>query len=177
METLWQDLRYGLRMMVRQKGFTAVAVLALSLGISANTAIFSVVNAILISPLPYKDPARIVVPVSVNTARGSDRSSITYADYLDWRNETEVFENVAVFSSQTADLTGGGEPERVEVAGVSEEYFAVMGVQPQIGRTFSADDFNPNSSRTLVISDRLWQRKFGGDPAVLEQPVFLNGRP
>lgn len=177
METLWQDLRYGLRVMFRHKGFTAVAVLALALGIGANTAIFSVVNAILLSPLPYKDPSRIVVPVSVNTARGSDRSSITYADYLDWRNETEVFENVAVFSFQTADLTGGGEPERVELAGVSEEYFAVMGVQPQIGRTFSADDFNPNSARTLVISDRLWQRKFGGDPGVLEQPVFLNGRP
>ncbi|MFY9608146.1 MAG: ABC transporter permease [Blastocatellia bacterium] len=177
METLWQDLRYGLRVMFKNKSFTAVAVFALSLGISANTAIFSVVNAILISPLPYKDPTRIVVPVSVNTARGSKNGSITYADYLDWRNETEVFENVAVFSSQTADLTGGGEPERIEVAGVSEEYFAVMGVEPQIGRTFSADDYNPNSPRTLVISDSLWQRKFGGDPGMLEQPVFLNGRP
>ncbi len=177
METLWRDLQYGLRVMLKHKGFTAVAVFALSLGISANTAIFSVVNAILLSPLPYKDPARIVVPVSVNIARGSTNGSITYADYLDWRNETGVFENVALFSSQTADLTGGGEPERIEVAGVAEEYFAVMGVEPQIGRTFSTDDYIPNSPRTLVISDRLWQRRFGGDPGVLEQPVFLNGRP
>lgn len=177
MERFLRDLRYGLRMMLKHKGFTAVAIFALSLGIGATTAIFSVVNAILLSPLPYKDPDRIVVPVSVNAARGSDRGSITYADYLDWRSETGVFENVAVFSSQTADLTGVGEPERIEVAGVSEEYFAVMGVEPRIGRTFSPDDFNLNATRTLVISDRLWQRRFGGDPGVLEQQVFLNGRP
>jgi putative ABC transport system permease protein len=177
METLWQDVRYGIRMMFKNRSFTAVAILALALGISANTAIFSVVNAILLRSLPYKDPARLVVPISVNAARGLDRGSITYADYLDWRNETGVFENVAVFSSQTADLTGGGEPERIEVAGVSQEYFAAMGVEPQIGRTFSSDEFELNATRTLVISYRLWQRKFGGDPGVLEQTVFLNGRP
>ncbi|HWN99832.1 MAG TPA: ABC transporter permease, partial [Blastocatellia bacterium] len=114
---------------------------------------------------------------SVNTARGSAEGSITYADYLDWKNETGVFENVAAFSSQTADLAGGGEPERIDVAGVAEEYFAVMGVQPQIGRAFSPDEFKPNAPRTLVISYRLWQRKFGGDPGVLDQTVFLNGRP
>jgi len=177
METFLQDVRYGFRLLLKHKGFSAVAVLALALGISANTAIFSVVNAILLSPLPYKEPERLVVPVSVSISRGWDRASITYADYLDWRNETGIFENVAVFSSQTADLAGGGEPERIDVAGVAEEYFAVMGVEPLIGRTFSADEFKPNSTRTLVISYRLWQRKFGGDPGVLEQTAYLNGRP
>lgn len=177
METLFQDIRYGVRLLIKNKGFTAVAVFALALGISANTAIFSVVNAILLKSLPYSEPERLVVPVSVNPGRGSDRGSITYADYLDWRNETEVFENVAVYSSQSADLTGGGEPERVQVAGVSEEYFAVMGVTPLIGRTFGADDFKLNTTRALVISYKLWQRKFGGDPGILEQTVYLNGRP
>ena len=177
METLLLDVKYGLRLLFKHRSFTAVAVIALALGISANTAIFSVVNAILLSSLPYKNPERLVVPVSVNAARGSDRGSITYADYLDWRNETGIFENVAVFSSQTADLAGGGEPERIDVAGVAEEYFAVMGVEPLIGRAFSPDEFQPNATRTLVISYRLWQRKFGGDPGVLEQTVLLNGRP
>ena len=177
METLFQDIRYGVRLLIKNKGFTAVAVFALALGISANTAIFSVVNAILLRSLPYSEPERLVVPVSVNAGRGSDRGSISYADYLDWSNEKEVFENVAVYSPQGADLTGGGEPERVQVAGVSEEYFAVMGVSPLIGRAFEADDFKLNSTRTLVISYKLWQRKFGGDPGILEQTVYLNGRP
>ncbi|HYV06906.1 MAG TPA: ABC transporter permease [Blastocatellia bacterium] len=177
METFLQDLRFGFRLLLTHKGFTAVAALALAIGISASTAIFSVVNAILLSPLPYKQPDRLVVPVSANPARGYDRGSITYADYLDWRNETGIFENVGLFSSQTADLAGGGEPERIDLAGITEDYFAVMGVEPLIGRTFSADEFKPNSTRTLVISYRLWQRKFGGDPSVLGQTVFLNGRP
>src|SRR4030095_610175 len=177
MESLLQDIKYGVRLLITNKGFTLVAVFALALGISANTAIFSVVNAILLRSLPYSERERRVVPISFNSARGSDRSSITYADYLDWRNETEVFENVAVYSTQAADFTGGGEPERVQVAGVSEEYFKVMGVAPLIGHTFGPEDFQLNATRTLVISYKLWQRKFGGDPSVLEQTVYLNGRP
>ena len=177
MDSFLKDLRYGLRVLLRQKGFTAVALFALALGIGANTAIFSVVNAILLRPLPYKDTARLVVPVSVNTAREMDRASITYADYLDWRNETEVFENVAVFGFQNVDLAGGGEPERVQVGTVSEDYFAVMGVEPVLGRTFSADDYKPDATRAFVISYKLWQRKFGGDASILDQKIYLNGRP
>ncbi|HEY7544913.1 MAG TPA: ABC transporter permease, partial [Blastocatellia bacterium] len=177
MDNFLKDLRYGLRVMLKQKGFTAVALFALALGIGANTAIFSVVNAIMLRPLPYKDFERLVVPVSVNTARDIKRGSITYADYLDWRNETEVFENVAVFGFQSADLASGGEPERVEVGTVSEEYFDVMGAEPIIGRTFSADDYRPDATRSLVISYGLWQRKFGGDAGILDQKIYLNGRP
>jgi putative ABC transport system permease protein len=177
METLLRDLRYGLRVLLKQKGFTAVAVFALALGISANTAIFSVVNAVLLRSLPYKNADRLVVPVSFNAGRDLDRGNVTYADYLDWKNETEVFESVAAFSAETADLTGGADPERVEIGVITEDYFAVMGVAPQIGRTFSSSDFELNASPTLVISDRLWQRRFGGDPGILEQKVYLNGRP
>ncbi len=177
MDNFLKDLRYGLRVLLRQKSFTAVALFALALGIGANTAIFSVVNAILLRPLPYKNPDTLVVPVSVNTAREIERGSITYADYLDWRQETEVFDKVAVFGFQSVDLAGGGEPERVEVGTVSEEYFAVMGVEPVLGRTFSADDYKPDAARALVISYKLWQRKFGGDASILDQKIYLNGRP
>ncbi|HEV8486356.1 MAG TPA: ABC transporter permease [Blastocatellia bacterium] len=177
METLLRDLRYGLRVLLKQKGFTAVAVFALALGISANTAIFSVVNAVLLRSLPYKDADSLVVPVTFNAARDTDRGSITYADYLDWKNETQVFESVAAFSSGTADLTGSADPERIEVAAITEDYFAVMGVPPQIGSTFSPSDFELKANRTLVISFRLWQRRFGGDPGILQQDVYLNGRP
>lgn len=177
MDKLIQDIRYGARMLYKHPGFTAVAVLALALGISANTAIFSVVNAILLRSLPFKEADRLVVPVSVNAGRDIKRGSITYADYLDWREESDVFENVAVFNGQSADLTGGGEPEQVQVGGVSEKYFDVMGVEPVIGRTLSADDYRPDAERVLVISYKLWQRRFGGDSAIIGQNIYLNGRP
>ncbi|HXG67386.1 MAG TPA: ABC transporter permease [Blastocatellia bacterium] len=177
MQTLLQDVRYGLRMLAKNPGFTAIAVLTLALGIGANTAIFSVVNTILLRSLPYKEPERLVVPVSENAARDIERGSITYADYLDWRQEKQVFENVAVFGSSGADLTGGGEPERVLAAGVSEEYFSVMGVAPLIGRTFLPEEHQPNAAQVIVLSYGLWQRKFGGDPGILGQSLMLNGRP
>src|SRR5436190_22276223 len=125
---LVQDLRYGLRMLLKRPGFSLVAVLTLALGIGANTTIFSFVNAILLRPLPYKNADRLVVPVSVNPARGSDSSSVTYADYLDWKNEG-IFEHVAALNLLSAgDLTSNdAEPERVQEAAVTQDYFAVMG--------------------------------------------------
>lgn len=177
MDKLIQDIRFGARMLYKHPAFTVVAVFALALGISANTAIFSVVNAILLRTLPYKEPERIVVPVSVNVGRDTKRGSITYADYLDWRAETDVFENVALFSSQPVDLTGSGEPEQVTVAGVTEEYFPLMGVEPAVGRTFSDDDYRPNAQRVFVISYKLWQNRYGSNPEIIGQNIYLNGRP
>ncbi len=177
MQTLFQDLRFAVRMLLKSPGFSLIAVLALALGISANTAIFSVVNTVLLRPLPYNDPERIVVPVSTNAGRDYDKSSITYADYLDWKKETDIFESVAVLNEQRADLAGEGEPERVLILGVSEDYFAVMASRPLVGRTFSADDYREGSSPVLVLSYGLWQRRFGGDPNVVDQKVLLNGRP
>jgi putative ABC transport system permease protein len=174
------DLRYGMRSLVKQPGFTVVAVLTLTLGIGANTAIFSVVNAVLLRPLPYRDAERLVVPVSVNPSRGIEDGSISYADYLDWKREN-IFAAVASLDNTNthADLSGGtGEPERVGMAVVTEDYFAVLAVTPLLGRAFQPDDYStPGPARALVISDTLWQRYYGGDPQIIGRNIYLNGRP
>lgn len=177
METLFQDIRYAARTLAKKPGFTLLVVTALSLGIGATTAIFSVVNAILLRSLPYREPERMVLPVSTNAAREITRGGVSYADYLDWKNETEVFEHVAVFQEQNADLTDGGEPQRVSVGAVSEDYFAVMNAPPVLGRTFGLEDYQSSPARALVLSHGLWQRRFGGDPAIIERTIMLNGRP
>ena len=177
METLLQDLRYAARTLAKKPGFTLLVVTALSLGIGATTAIFSVVNAILLRSLPYREPERMVLPVSTNAAREITRGGVSYADYLDWKNETDVFEHVAVYQGQNADLTDGGEPQRVSVGRVSEDYFAVMKAPPVVGRTFGPEDYKPGPVRALVLSYGLWQQRFGGDPAIIDRTIMLNGSP
>jgi putative ABC transport system permease protein len=179
MSTFLRDLRFGARMLLKKPGFSLIAVFTLALGIGANTTIFSFVNGILLQPLPYKNADRLVVPQSFNVSRGSDDSSITYADYLDWKNEG-VFEQVAALNLlSSADLTGGdGEPERVDVAAVTEDYFSVLGSNALLGRTFLAEDYNPpGPARALIITYGLWQKRFGGDPNIIGQKIYLNGRP
>ena len=180
MQTLMQDLRYGARILLKKPSFTLIAVITLALGIGANTAIFSVVNAVLLRPLPYPDAERLVVPVSVNPSRGIEDGSITYADYLDWKRE-EIFAQVAAIDNTmtNADLSGGtGEPERVNLAVVTEDYFAVLGIAPLLGRAFQADDYStPGPARALIISHEMWQRRYGGAPNIIGQNVYLNGRP
>ena len=177
MERLIQDLRYAFRTLAKNPGFTFLVVIALSLGIGATTAIFSVVNAILLRSLPYNEPERMVLPVSTNAAREITRGGVSYADYLDWRNETSIFEHVAVYQGQNADLTDGGEPQRVSVGVVSEDYFAVMKAPPVLGRTFSAEEQQTSEARAVVLSYGLWQSRFGGDPAISDRTIMLNGRP
>ena len=179
MRTLWQDLRFGVRMLLKKPGYTVVAVLTLSLGIGSTTAIFSVVDAVLLRPLPYRDAERLVVPVSFSPSSGVDDGSVSYADHLDWKRE-QIFEHVAVIDNVTtgADLSGGtGEPERVQLALVSEDYFAVLGLSPLVGRIFQADDFNRHGTRSVVITHGLWQRRYGGDQRIIGQDIYLNGRP
>jgi putative ABC transport system permease protein len=180
MGTMWQDLRYGARMLLKKPAYTLLAVLTLSLGIGATTAIFSVVNAVLLRPMSYRNAERLVVPVSFNPSRGSGNSSITYADYLDWKRE-QVFEHVAAIDNVTTnvDLSGGAdEPERVQLAVVSEDYFAVLGVSALLGRTFQADDFSTHGpARAVIITHGLWQRRYGADPRIIGQNIYLNGRP
>ena len=174
METLWQDVRYGARMLVKRPGFTVTAVLVLALGIGANTAIFSAVHAILLRPLPYRDADRIVVPASTKPAENIERASVSYPDFLDWRNEREVFEHVAVYRPAQYDLTGAGEPERISAAIVSEDYFAVMGAPPVLGRTFQPEDYQ-EIPRASVLSYGLWQRHFGANPQAVGQEIEVNG--
>jgi putative ABC transport system permease protein len=180
MQTLWQDLRYGVRTLARTPGFTLIAVLTLGLGIGASTAIYSVVNAVMLRPLPYADAERLAVPISVNAERGANDGSVTYADYLDWKNEG-VFEHVAAIDNTLdhADLSGGnGEPERVRLAVVSEDYFTVLRTRALRGRFFAAEDYAVSGpARALVISDGLWKRRFGSDPEIVGKSIYLNGRP
>ena len=181
MRTFWQDVRYAARLMARSPGFTFVAVITLGLGIGANTAIYSVVHAVLLRPLPYEDSDRLVAPCSVHAARGWEDGNVTYADYLDWKRD-KVFEHVAVIDDTTtsADLSGdeGREPERVSLALVTEDYFTVLRAGALHGRLLQPSDYTaPGAPRPLVISDGLWKRRYGSDPAIVGKIIRLNGRP
>jgi len=172
---LWQDLRYGLRVLVKNPGFTTVAVVALALGIGANSAIFSVVNAVLLRPLPYKDPDRLVMIWEDDTKGGYPRDTPAAANYIDWRDQNQVFEGMAAMADQSFNLTGAGEPERIEGRRVSASLFPLLGVEPQLGRAFSPEEDQPGGSRVAVMSHGLWQRRFGADPSVIGRPLTLNG--
>jgi predicted permease len=162
-DTLWQDARYGLKMLRRNPGFTFVAVLTLALGIGATTAIFTVVNAVLLRPLPYRDPDRLVL---VPNARGHD--------FLRWRDQSKAFESMAAFNFGTADLTGSGEPERLAVATVSTELFATLGVAPALGRAFTPEEDREGGEPVVVLSDSLWRRRFGSDPQVIGRALTID---
>src|SRR5262245_50286104 len=167
--------------MLRKKpGFTAVAILTLALGIGANTALYSVVHALLLRPLPYAEGERLAVPISFKVERGEFDGSVTYADYLDWKNQG-VFQHVAVIDNTLdhVDLSGGdGEPERVSLAIVSEDFFTVLGTPPMRGRLFVSEDFAViTPPRPVVISGGLWKRRYGGDPGIVGTNIYLNGRP
>jgi putative ABC transport system permease protein len=171
-----QDLRYGLRMLVKNPGFTAVAVIALALGIGANSAIFSVVNTVLLRPLPYKDSARLVMVWEDAAKHGYPRDTPAPANYIDWRDQNTVFESMAAIADQSFNLTGAGDPERIEGRRVSASLFPMLGVEPQIGRVFMAEEDQRGANRIVVMSDRLWRRRFGADVNIIGKPLTLNGQ-
>src|SRR5438034_2217127 len=171
---LLQDLRYALRMLAKQPGFTAIAVLTLALGIGANTAIFSVINAVLLRPLPYPNAGRIMV---LNESSGPDQDfSVALPDYFDWQKESKTFEHLACTHKESRNLSGipGREPERVSCASVTRNFFDVIGLSPEIGRVFSADEDKVGAPPVAVISDRLWQRAFNRSPKVICQSITLH---
>ncbi len=173
--TWWQDVRYAARMLRRSPGFTAVSLLTLALGIGGAVAIFTAVYTVLYRPLGVTDTERLVIPVSVNTAREILRGSVPFADYTDWREQRDVFERVALFSPTQIDLAGGETPERVEATQVSEDFFALMTVQPLVGRTLVPSDHGADAARVAVISHRLWKRRFNSDPAIAGKQMRLAG--
>ena len=178
MHTLLQDLRYGARMLLRAPGFAVVALLTLALGIGANTAIFTVVNALLLRPLPYADPERLVMVWQDYRARGGPADEwATPGNYVDWRAEKTLFQQVAVISGWRPALTGGAEPEPIPGEQVTYEYFGLLGVTPVFGRDFRPEDGIPNAARVAIIGNDLWKRRFGGDPAVVGRTVTLSGLP
>ncbi|HEX7778125.1 MAG TPA: ABC transporter permease, partial [Vicinamibacterales bacterium] len=174
---LRRDVAHALKSLRRAPGYTAVMLLTLALGIGANSAIFAAVDTILLRPMPYAHGDRLVVPVSVNVSRDIDTGSVSYADYLDWRRETDVFEAVALWRPNTVDLTGAGEPERIRAVQVSADYFRVMTMPALTGRTLLPPDHEPKAPRVTVISHAAWQRIFGGAPDVVGQTIRIAGVP
>jgi predicted permease len=172
LEDLLADVRYALRMLRRSPAFTLTAVATLALGIGANTAIFSIVNAVVLRPLPYDRPEAVMI-VGEKTAQ-FEQMSVSYLNFLDWRARTRAFRGLAAFRGDSFVLTGSAQPERVGGRLVSGDFFSVLGVAPQAGRLFSAENDRHGADPTVVISDRLWRRRFGGDPSIVGRAVTIN---
>ncbi|MGI9105207.1 MAG: ABC transporter permease [Pyrinomonadaceae bacterium] len=172
MTTLWQDIKYGFRMLLKNPGFTLVTVLALALGIGANTAIFSVVNTVLLSSLPYQNADRIVF--MGEWSQQVPEMSVSYPNFLDWREQNQVFEQVAAFRNANYVLTGVGEPERLDGRQVSHGFFPALGVTPAMGRNFSPEEDKPGATPAALISHGFWQRRLGGDASVIGKTLLLN---
>ncbi len=177
MNPIWNDLRYGLRQLGRSPGFTAVAILTLALGIGANTAIFSVVNRLLLSPLPFSQPDQLVTVWEHNLPRDFPRNVVSPGNFLEWRERAKSFDGIAAFSNWTFNLTGNGEPERVISRAGSANIFSLLGVTAAVGRTFQADEDQPGKGKVVMMSYGFWQRRFGGDSTIIGRSITLDGEP
>jgi hypothetical protein len=176
MEMLWQDLSYGIRQLARHPGFSAVAILSLAIGIGANSAIFSVTNALLLRPLPYKDADRLVILWNRSPGLNIELDWFSLGQYLDIKAENKVFEQTAVTLGASFNLTGHGVPEHVEGAWVSASLFPLLGVQPAEGRLFAPEENEKGKARTVILSHGFWQRRFGADRGVVGRTLTLNDR-
>ena len=174
MNTLWQDIRYGARMLLKNPGITFVVILALALGIGANTAIFSVVNSVLLRPLPYHEPDSLVFLNERSPVL--DEMSISYPNFTDWRNQNHVFEKIGVYNRESYNLTGFGEAERLLTAQMSADLFSALRVNAAVGRVFTNEEDQPGGTPVVVLSHGLWQRRFGGQMSILNQALTLNGK-
>ena len=175
MHSLWQDMRFGARMLLKNPGVTLVAVIALTLGIGANTAIFSVVNAVLLRSLPYEDGDRLaMVWENKQSGKGNPQNTINLGNFFDWKDQNNVFSDMAAFFDLNRNLTGDGEPEEVPGQIATTNLFSVLGVNAILGRTFAPDDGKPGQPEVVVISYDLWQRRFGGDPHIAGRQITVN---
>ena len=173
-EVLLQDARFALRMLRRSPGFTAVAVLTLALGIGANTAIFSVVHGVLLAPLPYREPDRLVT-LWLNNLKLKAPTYLAYADFVDWKRSATSFEELAAYSHRSFDLSSPGTPEHLEGKEVSEGFFRTLGVEPVLGREFSGAEDRSGGAPVAIVSDRVWRERFSGSTAALGKSIVLNG--
>src|SRR5262245_32658999 len=176
MNNLWQDLRYGARILFKNPGFTAIAVLTLALGMGANTAVFSVVNAVLLRSLPYQK-ANELVDIYLTNSRQEDQWALSPVIYLNLKENNTVFREMAAISNKgwAANLTGHGEPERLQGYQISAGLFHLLGVVPLLGRTFSAAEDYPGNNHVVIISHEIWLRRFGGDVDLIDHSIKLNG--
>ncbi len=177
MGTLWQDLRFGARMLRRNPGFTAVAVLALALGIGVNTMIFSCVNALLLRPFDFSTSDRLVMVWARNLSAGIQRSSVSPGSFNEWRAQAASFEELVTYNNNYFNLTEGDQPERVTGARVSTNFFKALDVKPERGRTFLPEEAEEGRSAVVIIKHSLWQRRFGGDPALVNKTISVDGKP
>ncbi|MGH9840094.1 MAG: ABC transporter permease [Blastocatellia bacterium] len=176
MQTLLQDLRYGARMLIKNPGFTLVAIITLALGIGANTTIFSVINSLLLKPIPFRDAERLVLVWQAQAGDPNDRNIVSAPNYWDWERQNDVFEKMAILDSagRGYNLAGSGEPERVSGVRVSAGFFDVLGVKPRLGRTFSPEEEQPGKHQVVVISNGLWRNRYNSDPNIIGQTVKVD---
>jgi putative ABC transport system permease protein len=178
MQTLWQDLRYGTRMLLRKPGFTLIAVISLSLGIGANTAIFSITDKLLVRSLPVRDPQQLVLINSVSVSPHFIGNAFSYPDFSDYRLQNEVFSGLLAFMTTELEMKVSDQAERVASEYFSGNYFDVLGVSAARGRTFSPDeDSGPGAQPVAVVSDAFWRKRFAADPKMIGQTITLNGFP
>src|SRR5205823_11552727 len=176
MESLRQDLRYALRALARSPAFTLAAIVAIALGVGANTAIFSDVNTVLLRELPYRDPERLVLLCEHNLSSDQLRNPVSPANFLAWRDATRSFEAMAAWVDTPAALTNAGaDPMSVQVRQTAAEIFSILGVKPALGRTFTAAEDSPSGSRVAVISYAVWQERFGGRQTAIGETFGLGG--
>jgi predicted permease len=173
MEHLWNDIRYGIRMLAKTPGVTLIAILTLMLGIGANTALFSVVNAVLLNPLPYSQPNQLIA-LAQRTEQFED-SSISYPNFLDWQKDNRTFASMAAYRSDSFNLTGNGDAKRLRGEMISADYFSQLGVTPLMGRDFKREDDRPGAAPVALISEGFWKRQFGSDHDILSKSMTLNG--
>ena len=178
METFWQDIRYGIRMLLKAPSFSIVATIALALGIGANTAIFSVVNAVLLKPLPFANSEQLMRVFETDSARGMQRGTASYPNFADWRDQNRVFEHMSSYYNNDFIMTGRGESRRLQGAVVNADLFPLLGVAPSLGRGFLPDEDKPGEGgRVVILSQELFQKRFNSDPNVINQSVELDGKP
>ncbi len=175
MESLIKDIRYGVRSLLKHPGFTCIAVLTLALGIGANTAIFSVVNAVLLRMLPFREPDRLVMVWEDASLAGFPRNTPAPANYADWKSQNQVFEEMAALDQRSFNLTGDGEPEKIEANGVTANFFGLLGIKPILGRVILPEEDKPEVNKVVMLSYSLWQQRYGGDRGVVGRELLLNG--
>jgi putative ABC transport system permease protein len=176
MNTLIQDIRYGLRGLWRQPGFTLIAVLSLALGIGANTAMFSLVNAVLLKPLQFSQPDRLVVLWEDDPSIGAVHDDVAVANFVDWKTQNKVFDDMAALSFRSFNITGDGEPEKVMAYGATANFFPLLGATPALGRNFLPEEDQPGGTKVAILSHDLWQRRYGADRGILGRNILLNGQ-
>lgn len=176
-DNLIRDIRYAARSLARSPGFTLAALMALELGIGANTAVFSVVNSVLLRPLPYADPDRLVMVFDSFQQQGMERGPASIADFLDWKSQARSFHTIDAIANRSYTLTGDGEAEQIPGRSVTASFFETLGVRPLLGHTFAPGDDQPGRAQTVLISERLWQRRYGASPDIVGKEIVMNGRP